>query len=182
MWNLCWFSVRGRGGLSENLKKLSVLGILRILNELDLIWSIFWILIIVERKGILQLVRLLDVNFFVMSKSRLYLERNDKDVWLGEIVRSRIVRLRMDRWREKDDERENEMGVFNIAISKIMGVLLSGLFLVFIRNSILDGQLYNLDWWIRLSNCGLSKLDVIRWSLMFGICIIGWEVELTAID
>jgi hypothetical protein len=44
------FSVRGRGGLSENLKKLSVLGILRILNELDLIWSIFWILIIVERK------------------------------------------------------------------------------------------------------------------------------------
>jgi hypothetical protein len=93
------------------------------------------------------LVRLLDVNFFVMSKSHLYLERNDKDVWLGEIVRSRIVRLRMDRWREKDNERENEMGVFNIAISKIMGVLLSGLFLVFIRNSILDGQLYNLDWW-----------------------------------
>ena len=74
------FSARGRGGLSENLKKLSVLGILRILKELDLIWSIFWILIIMERKGILQLVRLLDINFFVVLNSHLYLERNDKNV------------------------------------------------------------------------------------------------------
>jgi len=73
------------------------------------------------------------------------------------------------------------MGVLSIAMLKVIGSLSSGLFFVFIRNSILDGQLNDLDWWIRLSRSGSSKLDEIKWSLIFGICMIDWSVELNVI-
>jgi hypothetical protein len=60
---------------------------------------------------------------------------------LGEIIRRRVIRFSIERCKDREDERVNVMDVLRIAILKIIGVLLRGLFLVLIRNFMFDGQL-----------------------------------------
>ena len=67
---------------------------------------------------------------------------------MGEIIRRRVIRFSIEKCKDREDEKVNVMDVLRIAILKIIGVLLRGLFLVLIRNSIFDGQLKDFDWYI----------------------------------
>ena len=68
---------------------------------------------------------------------------------MGEIIRRRVIRFSIERCKDREDERVNVMDVLRIVILKVIGVLLRGLFLVLIKNSIFDGQLKDFDWCIR---------------------------------
>ena len=98
-----------------------------------------------DRKGILQFVRLLEVGLNEVLYNFLFFEKKVIILLLGEMIRRNVIKLRIERWREEGDEKMNVVFVLSRAILNRIGVLLRGLFIIFIRNSILNGQLIDFD-------------------------------------